>query len=67
MQPHAFGMQVMHLKAERDVLQVLNHPFIVRMVGSFQDTMSVYFVMEYVCGGEFFRHLKARGRWVQFY
>jgi protein kinase A len=55
-------MQVMHLKAERDVLQVLNHPFIVRMVGSFQDNASVYFVMEFVCGGEFFRHLKARGR-----
>ena len=52
----------MHLKAERDILRLLNHPFIVRMVGAFQDSTTVYFVMEFVCGGEFFRHLKTRGK-----
>lgn len=55
-------LQVQHLKAEREVLKLLNHPFVVRMLGSFQDSACVYFVMEYVCGGEFFRHLKARGK-----
>ena len=54
--------QVQHLKAEREVLKVLDHPFVVHMLGSFQDLVCVYFVIEYVCGGEFFRHLKARGR-----
>ncbi len=55
-------LQVQHLKAEREVLKLLDHPFVVRMLGSFQDLVCVYFVMEYVCGGEFFRHLKARGK-----
>ena len=54
--------QVQHLKAERDVLKALDHPFIVHLLGSFQDAASVFFVMEYVCGGEFFRHLKTRGK-----
>ncbi|KAK9823340.1 hypothetical protein WJX72_002039 [[Myrmecia] bisecta] len=56
------NQQLTHLRAERDVLRQLDNPLIVRMFGSFQDDQCVYFVMEYVCGGEFFRHLKARGK-----
>ncbi len=51
-----------HLEAERDILRVLDHPFIVRTLGGFQDSACVYFIMEYINGGEFFRHLKSRGK-----
>ena len=55
-------MQTEHLRAERDVLRLMNFPFVVQLLTSFQDEECVYFVMEFSCGGEFFRHLKARGR-----
>ncbi|EIE26793.1 kinase-like protein, partial [Coccomyxa subellipsoidea C-169] len=51
---------IIHLRAERDVLRMVNHPGLVNFLGGFQDDNCVYFVMEYVCGGEFFRHLKAK-------
>ena len=53
-------MQVAHLKAERDVLRMVCHPGLVNYLGGFQDGACVYFIMEYVSGGEFFRHLKMR-------
>jgi serine/threonine protein kinase len=52
------SMQIIHLKAERDVLRMVNHPGVVNFLGGFQDAECVYFVMEYVSGGEFFRHLR---------
>ena len=54
------AVQVIHLRAERDVLRMVNHPGLVNMLGSFQDAACVYFVMEYVSGGEFFRQLRIR-------
>lgn len=53
-------VQVIHLKAERDVLRMVDHPGLVNMLGAFQDAICVYFVMEYVSGGEFFRQLRIR-------
>ncbi len=55
-----YASQIIHLRAERDVLRMVNHPGLVNFLGGFQDDNCVYFVMEYVCGGEFFRHLKAK-------
>lgn len=59
----AVAAQVIHLKAERDVLRMVNHPGLVNMLGAFQDAVCVYFVMEYVCGGEFFRQLRIREKY----
>ncbi|DBB07731.1 TPA: hypothetical protein ACH3X3_009153 [Trebouxia sp. C0006] len=56
------NQQTEHLRAERDVLTLMNFPFVVQLLTSFHDEECVYFVMEFSCGGEFFRHLKARGR-----
>ncbi|PRW56166.1 cAMP-dependent kinase catalytic subunit beta isoform X6 [Chlorella sorokiniana] len=56
------NQQIAHLRSERDILRALDHPLLVRMHGCFQDEQCVYFVMEYVPGGEFFSHLKARGK-----
>lgn len=50
--------QVEHTNAERRLLSQVNHPFIVRMVCTFQDERSLYIVMEYVCGGELFSLLR---------
>jgi len=53
--------QVAHIKSERDILSRISHPFTVRMRSHFQDEHCVYFVMDYVAGGEFFTHLRSRG------
>ena len=36
---------------EREVLMKSRHPFIVKLKYSFQDQVSIYFVMDYVAGG----------------
>ena len=54
--------QVMHIKAEKDILRMANFPFVVNLLGTFQDNDCVYLVMEYVVGGEFFTHLRMSGR-----
>lgn len=54
--------QVMHIKAERDILSVANFPFLVNMFGCSQDEKCLYFVLEFVVGGEFFTHLRSSGR-----
>ena len=56
-------LQIEHTVSERDVLRQMNFPFVVHMMSSFQDDNFVYFVLEYSSGGEFFRHLKVRGRY----
>lgn len=37
--------------SEINVMSVINHPFIVNMIGHFQDESRVYIVLEYVQGG----------------
>ncbi|EIE21693.1 serine/threonine protein kinase 19 [Coccomyxa subellipsoidea C-169] len=44
--------QVDHVKAERNVLAEVDHPFIVRLYYSFQDEEFLYLVMEYLPGGD---------------
>mmetsp|Transcript_9191 Transcript_9191/g.28646 ORF Transcript_9191/g.28646 Transcript_9191/m.28646 type:complete len:387 (-) Transcript_9191:8-1168(-) len=47
-----------HLRNERDILAQLRHPFVVRLFGTFQDAQRIYFVLEYVAGGELFAKLQ---------
>mmetsp|Transcript_38659 Transcript_38659/g.46807 ORF Transcript_38659/g.46807 Transcript_38659/m.46807 type:complete len:360 (+) Transcript_38659:276-1355(+) len=54
--------QVMHIKAERDILGVVNFPFLVSLLGVSQDEKCLYFALEFVVGGEFFTHLRSSGR-----
>jgi len=51
-----------HILAEKEILTNLSHPFIVNLYGTFQDDTSLYFVLEYVIGGEFFSHLRRANR-----
>src|SRR5690348_12572379 len=43
-----------HLRAERDVLALADNPWVVRLHFSFQDDTTLYLVMEYLPGGDFF-------------
>jgi serine/threonine protein kinase len=48
--------------SERNVLvQTLKHPFLVGMYYSFQTADKLYFVLDYVNGGELFFHLQVCG------
>eukprot|EP00003_Mantamonas_plastica_P018726 TRINITY_DN3056_c1_g2_i4.p1 TRINITY_DN3056_c1_g2~~TRINITY_DN3056_c1_g2_i4.p1 ORF type:complete len:313 (+),score=51.77 TRINITY_DN3056_c1_g2_i4:98-1036(+) len=54
--------QVEHVIAEKNILASVTHPFIVNMVNSFKDDDNLYMLMEFVCGGELFTHLRRAGR-----
>lgn len=45
------------IKLERDILNETDHPFIVSMDYVFNDDFRIYFLMDFVEGGELFRHL----------
>ncbi|MCQ2821506.1 MAG: serine/threonine-protein kinase [archaeon] len=49
--------QIDHTKTERMMLEKLRHPFIVRLFYAFQDKDNLYFVTEFMQGGEMFFHL----------
>lgn len=44
--------------AERDILLKFDHPFIMKLQFSFQDTLHLYFIMDFINGGELFYHLQ---------
>jgi len=54
-----------HAKAEKSVLQKLVHPFLVNLNYSFQTPDKLYFVMDYVNGGELFFHLQHDKRFTE--
>eukprot|EP01134_Creolimax_fragrantissima_P006227 CFRG6227T1 len=54
--------QVEHIRSERAILAFVQHPFIIHMYASYQDSVHLYMLFEYVCGGELFSHLRKAGR-----
>lgn len=46
------SVQVAHVKAERDILAEADNEWVVRLYYSFQDRESLYFVMDYIPGGD---------------
>jgi len=54
--------QVEHTKAERKILQALQHPFLMTLRYAFQSKEKLYFVLDYFQGGELFFHLKNKRR-----
>ena len=44
--------QVAHVKAERDILAEADNEWVVKLYYSFQDQANLYFVMEYIPGGD---------------
>ncbi|KAL0228313.1 hypothetical protein RCL1_004456 [Eukaryota sp. TZLM3-RCL] len=54
--------QINHVKSEKAVLKLLNHPFSVTYVTCFQDKQYLYLVMDFINGGELFYYLRKIGR-----
>src|SRR4051794_20017196 len=44
--------QVQHIRAERDLMALMDNPWIVKLVYSFQDSHNLYLVMEFLQGGD---------------
>ncbi|KAI8806893.1 camp-dependent protein kinase 6 [Cladochytrium replicatum] len=54
--------QVEHTMNEKSILEKLEFPFLVRLHSTFQDSVNLFFVMDYVAGGELFSYLRKSGR-----
>ncbi|KAJ3180781.1 camp-dependent protein kinase catalytic subunit [Gaertneriomyces sp. JEL0708] len=54
--------QVEHTVNEKNILEAIEFPFLVNLLGTFQDCANLYFVLEYVQGGELFSYLRRCGR-----
>jgi len=54
--------QVEHTNDERRMLAIVEHPFIIRMWGTFQDSRAVFMIMDYIEGGELFTLLRKSQR-----
>jgi len=50
--------EVEHTKSEKSILMKLEHPFLVKLHYSFQTPDKLYFIMDYINGGELFFHLQ---------
>lgn len=57
--------QMKGLELEKDILQKVDHPFIVSMKYIFQNKLYVFFVLEFVAGGDLFRHLLVQRRFTE--
>ena len=49
--------QQKNTKIERDIMQQITHPFVVKLHYAFQSPQSLYFVTDFLNGGELFFHL----------
>ena len=49
--------QMDSLKLEKEILYHIQHPFIVSMDYVFQNQFRIFFIMDFIEGGELFRHL----------
>lgn len=63
--------QIAHTRAEKSILQKIQHPFIVKLHYAFQTKDKLYMILDFVNGGELFFHLKKDGKFgenrVRFY
>ena len=50
--------QVEHTKTERQILELVKHPFIISLRYAFQNQVKLYFVVDYCPGGELFFHIQ---------
>jgi serine/threonine protein kinase len=53
--------QVVHTKTEREILEKITHPFVVKLHYAFQTNEKLYLVTDYMPGGDIFYHLRKEG------
>ncbi|KAG1445213.1 hypothetical protein G6F56_009991 [Rhizopus delemar] len=51
------GRQAIQAKTERQILEEMQHPFIVKLCFAFQTPSELHMILDYAMGGELFRHL----------
>eukprot|EP00457_Paulinella_chromatophora_P001379 gb/GEZN01001381.1/.p1 GENE.gb/GEZN01001381.1/~~gb/GEZN01001381.1/.p1 ORF type:complete len:874 (+),score=102.83 gb/GEZN01001381.1/:99-2720(+) len=52
---------VRHVMAERNILKMCAHPFIVKLYYSFQTQTKLYMIMDFAAGGDLFTYLRRKG------
>jgi len=57
--------EIEHTRTERSVLSKLDHPFLAKLHWSFQTEECLYFVMDFINGGELFHHLSREKRFTE--
>jgi len=57
--------QVAHTRAEKTILQKIQHPFVITLHWAFQTDEKLYMILDFVNGGELFYHLKREGRFTE--
>lgn len=50
--------QIEHIKTERSILELIDHPFIMKLKFAFQTAEKLYLVMDYCPGGELYYHIQ---------
>lgn len=50
--------QVLHIKTERKIMEVISHPFTIKLKYAFQNKQKLYLLSEFCQGGELFFHLQ---------
>jgi serine/threonine protein kinase len=53
------------VKLEKVIMLEVKHPFIVKMHYVFQKNYRIYFVMDYIGGGELFNHIQLKTRFTE--
>lgn len=60
-----------HVLTEKQIMEELNHPFILNFHCAMQDEKNIYFLLEVLLGGELFKFLRAETQftetWTRFY
>ena len=57
--------QIESTKLEKHILWTANHPFIIQMAYVFQNETRIYFLLDFVRGGELFKHLSIKKRFTE--
>jgi len=57
--------QLLHTATERNILQNIQHPFLVNLIYAFQTEDKLYMVLDYMGGGELFFWLKKHRRFTE--
>jgi serine/threonine protein kinase len=50
--------QVIHIKNERKIMEILSHPFIIKLKYAFQNRQKLYLLTDFCPGGELFFHIQ---------